>query len=110
MRKHHVQVQYVIESRNPELKVKGSVIATTADNTRWDIVQAAIIKLMQETNIALPTNMMSWVLNGNPQHVIFSSINTTVVFKLPLEQIRYLKSTDIQVALGKYSITQEGYL
>lgn len=110
MRKHQMQVQFALATRNPERDIRGSVIVSVADNTRWDVIQAAIIQLMQQVDVVLPTHMTTWVLNGTPQYATFSSINTTCVFKLPLEHIRYLKSTDMQIALGKYSITKEGYL
>jgi hypothetical protein len=108
--KHHMQVQFVLNSRNPERELKGSITVSVADNTRWDIVQAAVIKLMNEADVTLPTSMMSWTLNGKPEFVHHSSESITCAFKLPLDKIRSLKSTDLQIALGKYSITDGGYV
>jgi len=109
MRKHTMQVQYNLSSATAAFEtISSSVSITVSDNTRWDVVSAVINKLANELSIVLPTDMMSWVLNFTPEFVYYSGEVVTCVFKLPLDKIRPLKSTDMQICLGKYALTAEG--
>jgi hypothetical protein len=111
MPKHTMVIDYVLSSPDFDT-IKNSISVSVSDNTRWNVAQAAAIKLMQNSPITLPTNMMSWILNNtqNPEYVWHQGERVTCVFKLPLRRIRFLKSTDEQIALGKYAITEGGYL
>jgi hypothetical protein len=97
--------------------ISGTLYCSVNDNTRWDILSEAIEELdnrwHSETDtrtVSIPRNILSWIMNAQPEFVYLTTSNVTIIFKLNVMYLRYLKGTDIQIALGKYTITDGGYL
>ena len=97
------------------IDAKGTIVSDvvrvkTMDNTRWDVVSAAAQAIMLEYNFVLPTQISSWVLNymRDGSYVYCVTPNLTCTLDIWVHNVRPLKSTDIQVCLGKYIITPEG--
>jgi hypothetical protein len=108
MRKHRFAVPYRIDAKGTI--INGTVNVSTADNTRWDVVFAAAQAITLKYDFVLPTQINSWVLNymRDGSYVYCVTPNLTCTLDIQVRSVRPLKSTDIQICLGKYIITPEG--
>lgn len=125
MHKFKFAVDYHIDAKGTI--VTGTVHVAVADNTRWDVVYAAAQAIMldsdivsempsttsskwEERSLVLPIQIGQWVLNymRDASYVYCVTDKLTCKLTIPISKLRALRSTDVQICMGKYVISQEG--